>query len=123
MANNTSFLSLSSVFSFFVCIVIIMDGTSITSAMYLRFVRWIVFLEIFDIMITNGSPSIIFMIPCETMANLLIFRRGCEVILINPAKLVCTCTGVSDIGLFPCHPDRKTLVDIACIVRLFFDSE
>lgn len=95
MADTTSFSSLSSVIS--VCIVIIMDGTSTPSATYLRLGRCTGFLQIFYIIMTNSRPGITSMIPCATMAALVLIIHGFELIQINSVPPHCTCTGVSDI--------------------------
>lgn len=80
--------SLSSIVS--VGISIMLDGTSTTSATSIRVDRCIFFLEIFIIMMKNSLLGINYMIPGATMASLILISRGCEIILINPASLVCT---------------------------------
>lgn len=98
-----SVLILSSVIS--VGLVIILDLTSTPRATYIRFGRCIDLLDIFDIIMTDGFPRITSMIPCAKIATVVLIRRGCEVILINPVPLVFTCTGVSEIGgrIFCCN--------------------
>lgn len=95
-----------SLFGFFVAkssflvvvyIVTILDGTYITRATYICLGIFIGISDKFSTFMTSDCPGKASIIPCATIETLSIFSGGCEVILISPAPLVCTCTGVSDI--------------------------